>query len=85
VALVLEVAGPGEQLRVFSTDEFKPPEHPENWVDPDYRPPEKPPEDQRTGRVVSDAVLTGSASGFPALDQFEKPKSFPGTGPLGLV
>jgi hypothetical protein len=35
VALVLEVAGPGEQLRVFSTDEFKPPEHPENWVDPD--------------------------------------------------
>ena len=25
VALVLKIAGPGEQLRVFSTDEFKPP------------------------------------------------------------
>jgi hypothetical protein len=25
VALVLKVAGPGEQLRIFSTDEFKPP------------------------------------------------------------
>ena len=29
VALVLRVAGPGEQLRVFSTDEFKP-AHPED-------------------------------------------------------
>ena len=31
VALVLKVAPPGEELRVFSTDEFKPPLHPENW------------------------------------------------------
>ena len=31
VALVLRVAGPGEPLRVFSTDEFKPPAHPESW------------------------------------------------------
>lgn len=31
VALVLKVAPPGEPLRVFSTDEFKPPPHPENW------------------------------------------------------
>jgi hypothetical protein len=31
VALVLEVAGEGEQLRVFSTNEFKPPPNPENW------------------------------------------------------
>jgi PA14 domain-containing protein len=31
VALVLEVAGPGEQLRVFSTDEFKPPSNPDDW------------------------------------------------------
>jgi hypothetical protein len=34
VALVLRVQGPGEPLRVFSTDEFKPPEHPEVWLDP---------------------------------------------------
>jgi hypothetical protein len=35
VALVLKVAPPGEELRVFSTDEFKPPLHPESWpVDP---------------------------------------------------
>jgi hypothetical protein len=31
VALVLEVAPPGEKLRVFSTDEFKPPLHPDTW------------------------------------------------------
>jgi hypothetical protein len=31
VALVLEVAGEGEQMRIFSTDEFKPPPNPENW------------------------------------------------------
>ncbi len=31
VALVLQIAGEGEQLRVFSTDEFKPPPNPENW------------------------------------------------------
>ncbi len=34
VALVLQVAAPGEQLRVFSTDEFKPPLHPVNWPNP---------------------------------------------------
>jgi hypothetical protein len=33
VALVLRVAGPGEPLRIFSTDEFKPPPHPDNWPD----------------------------------------------------
>lgn len=31
VALVLQVAGPGEELRVFSTDEFRPPPNPETW------------------------------------------------------
>ncbi len=31
VALVLEVAAEGEQLRIFSTDEFKPPANPEDW------------------------------------------------------
>jgi len=30
VALVLQVAGPDEELRVFSTDEFKPPSNPED-------------------------------------------------------
>ena len=34
VALVLKIAGPGEDLRVFSTDEFKPPPNPENWKYP---------------------------------------------------
>ena len=34
VALVLEVAIPHEQLRVFSTDEFKPPANPEDWKFP---------------------------------------------------
>ncbi|HKD08565.1 MAG TPA: PA14 domain-containing protein [Bryobacteraceae bacterium] len=31
VALMLEVAGPGEEPRIFSTDEFKPPANPESW------------------------------------------------------
>jgi hypothetical protein len=31
VALVLRVAGPGEEWRVFSTDEFKPPSDPATW------------------------------------------------------
>lgn len=31
LALVLRVAGPGEQPRVFSTDEFKPPPDPGDW------------------------------------------------------
>ena len=31
VALQLKVAGPGQGLRVFSTDEFKPPSDPEKW------------------------------------------------------
>ena len=35
VALVLQVAPPDEPLRVFSTDEFKPPLHPETWPEPD--------------------------------------------------
>lgn len=31
IALVLKVAGAGEELRVFSTDEFKPPPDPGEW------------------------------------------------------
>lgn len=34
VALVLRVAGPGEEWRVFSTDEFKPPPDPATWTYP---------------------------------------------------
>jgi hypothetical protein len=36
VALVLKVAGPGdEEVRVFSTDEFKPPPNPSTWTFPE--------------------------------------------------
>ena len=31
VALILDVAGPGEQARLFSTEEFRPPVNPETW------------------------------------------------------
>jgi hypothetical protein len=34
VALVLKIAGPGESYRIFSTDEFKPPSNPDDWVHP---------------------------------------------------
>jgi hypothetical protein len=32
VALVLCVAGPGEEWRIFSTEEFKPPSNPATWL-----------------------------------------------------
>lgn len=32
IALVLRVAGPGEEWRIFSTDEFRPPPNPEDWT-----------------------------------------------------
>jgi hypothetical protein len=35
IALVLKVAGPAQQLRVFSTDEFKPPPDPGQWRFPE--------------------------------------------------
>jgi hypothetical protein len=35
VALVLQIADAGEQLRIFSTEEFKPPPNPEDWKFPD--------------------------------------------------
>ena len=40
VALRLQVAGADEPLRVFSTEEFKPPPNPESWRFPDV--PRKP-------------------------------------------
>jgi hypothetical protein len=38
VALQLQVAGEGENLRIFSTDEFKPPPNPETWEFPEEKP-----------------------------------------------
>ena len=35
VALILQIAGPGENWRIFSTDEFRPPPNPETWAFPD--------------------------------------------------
>jgi hypothetical protein len=35
IALVLKVAAPGQELRVFSTDEFKPPPDPGQWRFPE--------------------------------------------------
>lgn len=35
VALVLKIAGPGEELRIFSTEEFRPPPNPETWPETD--------------------------------------------------
>ena len=40
VALVLEIAGPGDGFRVFSTDEFKPPPNPDDWKYPEAKPAE---------------------------------------------
>jgi hypothetical protein len=35
VALVLKIAGPGQDFRVFSTEEFKPPADPATWAFPE--------------------------------------------------
>ena len=37
VALILMIAGPGEDYRVFNTEEFKPPPNPENWIFPEKK------------------------------------------------
>lgn len=44
VALQLKIAAPGQELRIFSTDEFKPPANPEQWRFPqkDSRQPSRP-------------------------------------------
>lgn len=38
VALVLKIAPPGEDFRVFSTEEFKPPVDPDTWAFPETPP-----------------------------------------------
>ncbi len=37
LALVLKIAGPGQDYRVFSTEEFKPPPDPSTWAFPDSK------------------------------------------------
>jgi hypothetical protein len=37
VALILLIAGPGEDYRVFDTEEFKPPPNPETWAFPEKK------------------------------------------------
>jgi hypothetical protein len=49
VALMLEIAGPGEQPRIFSTDEFKPPANPDDWKFATTPPP--PPADPNLERI----------------------------------
>ena len=39
VALQLKIAGAGQELRIFSTDEFKPPPNPEQWHFPQKEQP----------------------------------------------
>lgn len=59
VALMLQIAGPGEGLRVFSTDEFKPPADPEEWVFSDGS---QGPGTSATGKRE---LLVSSATGSP--------------------
>ncbi len=54
VALMLEIAGPGEQPRIFSTEEFKPPANPETWRYP--APAEVAPADADLARVYPERI-----------------------------
>jgi hypothetical protein len=54
VALILEIAGSGEQPCVFSTEEFKPPTHPERWRFPE--PAELTPSDPDLARTYPDRI-----------------------------
>ena len=54
VALILEAAGPGEQPRIFSTEEFKPPTNPEQWRFP--APAELAPPDPDLPRTHPDRI-----------------------------
>ena len=54
VALMLEIAGPGEQPRIFSTEEFKPPTNPETWRFPSQQ--ELEPSDPDLPRVAPERI-----------------------------
>jgi len=58
VALVLEVSGGGKKWRVFNTEEFKPPENPEDWncggAPVPYDPNRRTLPDVQTQRTVRD-------------------------------
>jgi hypothetical protein len=47
VALILAVARPGEDWRIFSTNEFRPPRNPADWK---YGDPNNLPRDEPAGR-----------------------------------
>ncbi len=70
LALVLEVAGPKQNWRAFSTDEFKPPPNPEDWNrgnarDLDVPTPPLPKTSSRAPRKARDAFVKGlSASSY---------------------
>jgi len=61
VALVLEIAGPGQELRIFSTDEFKPPANPDDWIQADLAPADPVQEDPPAGSLpkFTSTVLVG--------------------------
>lgn len=55
VALLLEVAGPGDpQARIFSTEEFKPPGNPAEWRYADTLPPQA--QDRDLDRTVPERI-----------------------------
>jgi len=71
VALMLEVAGPGEaQARIFSTEEFKPPPNPEQW-----RHPGTPPEaftEPDLSRDIPERLAAPRPKGKPG--KFKRPR-----------
>lgn len=73
VALILAVAGPDAQWRVFSTDAFKPPPNPENWkFEPAAVPPleleldDAPPSLDTLLRVLGERAEASSEAGCVA-------------------
>jgi len=68
VALILAVAGPDEQWRIFNTDDFKPPPNPEDWKYPDAKASIEPENDEGAD-LSRDEVLDISSAKQEAPDQ----------------
>jgi hypothetical protein len=75
VALVLTVSGGGKKWRLFSTEEFKPPENPEEWTC-GGAPVAYDPNRRKLSDAVAQPSMPGEAEAMAALDAHPLPADF---------
>jgi hypothetical protein len=75
VALVLTVSGGGKKWRLFSTEEFKPPENPEDWTC-GGAPVAYDPNRRKLSDAAAKPSMPGEAEAMAALDARPRPADF---------